>query len=304
MTDDTAGDPVTGVKWTRRTTEKIANELQRHGIDVCPNTVAKLLHELGFTLRVNHKKLARTRDPHRDEQFAYIAAKRAEFTEAGLPILSVDTKHRELIGNFAHAGTAWRQAPRLVSDHDFPSDALGVAIPYGVYDLHHNRACISVGTNRDTPQFAVTSLNRWWINDGRHRWPGANQLLVLADGGGSNGYRIRGWKHALQHKICNRHGLTITVCHYPTSASKWNPIEHRVFSEISKNWAGVPLVSYETAVNYLRTTTTSTGLKVKAYLDTSNYPKVTISDEEMDAIQLRPHDTQATRNYTISPQWS
>jgi len=304
MADDTAGDPVTGAKWTRRTTGKIADELHRHGIDVCPNTVAKLLKQLHYSLRVNHKKLARTSNPDRDEQFAYIATMRQQFTTAGLPIVSIDTKHRELIGNFAHKGTTWRTKPRLVNDHDFPSDALGVAIPYGVYDLHHNRGCVTIGTSRDTAEFAVASLTRWWHNDGRHRWPGTQQLLVLADGGGSNSYRSRVWKHALQHKLCNRHGLTITVCHYPTSASKWNPIEHRLFSEISKNWAGTPLDSYDTVLNYIATTTTTTGLKVKAYLDTRTYTKVTITDEEMETINLDRHDTQPARNYTISPQWS
>lgn len=304
MADDTAGDPVTGVKWCRRTTEKIAEELQRSGIQVCANTVAKLLKQLGFRLRVNHKKLARASRPDRDEQFVYIAAQRGQFTIAGLPIVSVDTKHRELIGNFAHAGTTWRQAPHLVNDHDFPSDALGVAIPYGIYDLQHNRACVSVGTSRDTPQFAVASLARWWSTDGRRRWPSADRLLVLADGGGSNGYRSRGFKHALQHKLCNRYRLTVTVCHYPTSASKWNPIEHRLFSEISKNWAGQPLISSEVALKYIATTTTTTGLTVKAYLDERDYPKVTISDAEMDTIHLQRHTTQPTRNYTIRPQWS
>lgn len=301
MADDTAGDPVTGVKWCRRTTEKIADELRAHGIDVCANTVANLLKQLGFRLRVNQKKLPRASKPDRDEQFAYIAAQRVKFTTAGLPIVSVDTKHRELIGNFARAGATWRQAPYLVNDHDFPSDAEGVAIPYGVYDPQHNRGCVNVGTSRDTPQFAVASLARWWTNDGRRRWPGADQLLVLADGGGSNAYRSRGWKHGLQ-QLANRYRLTITVCHYPTSASKWNPIEHRLFSEISKNWAGEPLTSYEVALKYIATTTTTTGLKVKAYLDERDYPKVTVTDDEMDAIELQPHTTQPSRNYTISPQ--
>jgi hypothetical protein len=301
MADDTAGDPVTGVKWCRRTTCKIADELRAHGIDVCANTVASLLKQLGFRLRANQKKVARPSKPDREEQFVHIAAQRAKYTAAGLPIVSVDTKHRELIGNFAHAGTTRSQAPYLVNDHDFPSDAEGVAIPYGVYDPQHNRGRVNAGTSRDTPQFAVASLARWWTNDGRRRWPGADQLLVLADGGGSNAYRSRGWKHGLQ-QLANRYRLTITVCHYPTAASKWNPIEHRLFSEISKNWAGEPLTRYEVALNYIATTTTTTGLKVKAYLDERDYPKVTITDEEMDAIELQPHATQPNRNYTISPQ--
>jgi hypothetical protein len=302
MADDTAGDPVTGTKWCRRTTGKIADELRAHGIDVCPNTVGKLLKQLGFRLRANQKKVARPSQPGREEQFAYIAAQRVKFTDAGLPIVSIDTKHRELIGNFARAGRSWRRSPRLVNDHDFPSDAEGVAIPYGVYDLTHNRGCVSVGTSHDRPQFAVNSLARWWTTDGRHRWPGADQLLVLADGGGSNGYRSRGFKHALQHNFCNRFGISVTVCHYPTSTSKWNPIEHRLFSEISKNWAGEPLTSYEVALKYIATTTTTTGLKVKAHHDERDYPKMTITDEQMEAIQLHRHATQPSRNYTISPQ--
>lgn len=302
MKHDTAGDPITGVKWTRRTTEKIAGELRALGVDVCANTVARLLKQLDFRLRVNHKKLSRSR-PDRDAQFAYIAAQREAFAAQGLPIVSIDSKKRELVGNFRNPGTAWNREPVLVNDHDFRSEADGIALPFGVYDLRANLGSLFVGTTHDTPRFAVDNLARWWVYDGHRRYPGATELLVLADGGGSNGPCNRAWKHALQQWLCDRHGLTVTVCHYPTGASKWNPIEHRMFSEISKNWAGQPLDSYETILNYARTTRTTTGLQIKAYLIQTHYPKgVRISDHEMDALHLRAHPIQPTRNYTLSPR--
>lgn len=224
MEHDTAGDPVSGIKWTRRTTDKVADELRSAGIEVCPNTVAKLLKGLGYRLRSNAKKLNRQKDPGRDAQFAYVAAMREAFTQAGLPVVSVDSKHRELVGEFKNPGANWDKEPVLVLDHDFPSDAKGVALPYGVYDVAANHACVSVGTTHDTPDFAVDNLARWWACHGRHRYPEATELLVLADSGGSNGARTRTWKHGLQHRLCDPYGLTVTVCHYPTGASKWNPI--------------------------------------------------------------------------------
>ncbi len=303
MEHDTAGDPMTGIKWTRRTTEKIAAELRDGGIDVCANTVAKLLKGLEFRLRVNHKKLSRHSPPDRDAQFAYIAAQREGFARQGLPIVSIDSKKRELVGNFKNNGATWSRYPTAVNDHDFRSDAEGIALPYGVYDLSANHGYLFVGTAHDTPAFAVDNLVRWWNYQGRRRYPGANELLVLADGGGSNGARTRAWKHTLQERLCDRHRLTVTVCHYPSGASKWNPIEHRLFSELSKNWAGKPLDSYQTIINYARTTRTSTGLHVDAYLVDTDYPTgVKISDQAMKQLQLRPHDTQPTRNYTLSPR--
>jgi hypothetical protein len=303
MEHDTAGDPMTGIRWTRRTTEKIAEELGKIGILVCANTVGKLLKELNYRLRVNHKKLSGRSDPGRDAQFAYIAAQRQTFAGLGLPVVSVDSKKRELVGNFKNAGTNWCTVPTLVNDHDFRSDAEGVALPYGVYDPVANHGCLFVGTTHDTPQFAVDNLVRWWNYHGRRRYPGADRLLVLADGGGSNGARTRAWKHSLQARLCDRHQLSVTVCHYPTSASKWNPIEHRMFSEISKNWAGRPLDSYRTILNYARTTRTKTGLRIDAYLIDSDYTTgVKISDAAMKQLRLQPHDTQPTRNYTLSPR--
>ena len=303
MAHDTAGDPVSGVKWTRRTTEKVADELRSAGIDVSANTVGKLLKSLGYRLRSNAKKLNRTKDPGRDAQFTYIATVRETFAHAGLPVVSVDAKHRELVGDFKHPGATWDSEPVLVLDHDFPSDAVGVALPYGVYDVRVNEACVSVGTTHDTPDFAVDNLARWWSCHGRHRYPEAAELLVLADCGGSNGARSRAWKHALQHRLADPYRLSVTVCHYPSGASKYNPIEHRVFSEISKNWAGQPLRDYETVVNYISTTATKTGLRVDAHLVQTNYPTgVKVSDKEMKDLSLRPHDTQPNRNYTISPR--
>jgi Rhodopirellula transposase DDE domain len=303
MEGDTAGDPMTGIKWTRRTTEKIAGELRSCGIEVCANTVAKLLKGLEYRLRVNHKKLKRGSPPDRNAQFAYIAAQRETFARAGLPIISIDAKKRELVGNFKNQGTTWSQTPTLVNDHDFPSDAKGVALPYGIYDLSANHGSLFIGTTHDTADFAVDNVVRWWNYRGKRRYPGRRELLILADGGGSNGARTRAWKLGLQNRLCDRHGLTVTVCHYPTSASKWNPIEHRLFSEVSKNWAGRPLDSYETILNYASTTRTAAGLRVNAYLVNTDYPTgVKVSDQEMGQLQLRPHDTQPTRNYTLSPR--
>ena len=303
MEHDTAGDPVSGVKWTRRTTEKLAAELSSAGIVVCPNTVAKLLKGLGYRLRANAKKLNRQKDPGRDSQFAYIATMREAFAQAGLPVVSVDAKHRELVGDFKNPGATWEEEPILVNDHDFPSQAKGVALPYGVYDLAANHACVSIGTTHDTADFAVDNLARWWACHGRRRYPGATELLVLADSGGSNGARTRAWKYGLQHRLCDRYGLTVTVCHYPSGASKWNPIEHRAFSEISKNWAGQPLTDYETVVNYINTTRTKTGLRVDAHLVRADYPTgIKVSDKEMKDLSVCAHDTQPSRNYTISPR--
>ena len=240
---------MTGLKWTRRTTEKIAEQLGQLGIDVSANTVAKLLKQMGFSLLVNHKKLSHGPQQDRDEQFTYIAQLRDCFALSGDPIVSVDTKKRELVGSFKNAGTAWSREPVAVNDHDFRSLASGIAIPYGIYDLEANRGSVFVGTSHDTPRFAVDNLEKWWRYDGKWRYPAASRLLILADSGGSNAFRSRAWKYWLQNRLADRHSLAITVCHYPAGASKWNPIEHRLFSEISKNWAGRPLDSYETLVN-------------------------------------------------------
>ena len=303
MKYDTAGDPISGVKWSHLTIAKLAAELTAAGIDVSPNSVAKLLKMLDFRPRVNHKKLSSGSGPERDQQFGYIAERRQRFVHDGLPIISVDTKKRELVGAFKNPGTAWRRQALLVNDHDFRSLAHGIAIPYGIYDEQANRGSVFVGTSHDTCDFAVESIEKWWRYEGRRRYPQADQLLILADSGGSNSPSRRAWRYALQTKLCDRHHLSVTVTHYPTGASKWNPIEHRLFSEISKNWAGEPLASYETILNHIRTTKTSTGLRVKAYLVQKQYPKgVKISEQQMQQLVLEKHETLPKWNYTLRPR--
>lgn len=301
----TAGDPITGLKWTRRTTAKIAEELNSLGIEVGPKTVARLLKQLGFALRVNHKKIARTvktSPKQRDAQFAYIAELRERCATQGIPIISVDTKKKELIGNFKNAGAAWNRSPIRVNDHDFRSNADGIAIPYSIFDMLANRGTVFVGTTYDTPQFAAENMARWWKTEGKRRYPNAGELVILADGGGSNGPRCRAWKYFLQHKLCNRYGITVTAAHYPGGASKWNPVEHRLHSEISKNWAGCPLVSYEALLKYLRTTTTSTGLKVCASLVRKKYKKgIRISNAQMRELSITYGGGESKWNYTLKP---
>ena len=302
MKHDTAGDPMTGVKWTRRTTDKIACELRSLGVNVSSKTVGRLLKQLSFSLRVNHKKLCGATSEDRDTQFACIAELRERFAAAGHPIISVDTKKRELVGLFKNGGQAWNREPTLVKDHDFRSESNGIAIPYGVYDLLANRGTVFIGTSYNTPDFAVNAIEKWWRTEGRRRYPAARDLAILADAGGSNGYRCRGWKHGLQTRICNRHDIAITIAHYPSGTSKWNPVEHRLFSEISKNWAGRPLDSYETILKYIRTTTTSSGLRVRAHLIRRRYPKgVKITDERMQALSVTKDQTLPKWNYTIRP---
>jgi hypothetical protein len=233
---DTAGDPITGVKWSRRTTTKVAMALGDFGIHVSANTVARLLHTMGYSLRVNQKQLAADARPDRNEQFLYISDLRERFQHRGLPIISIDTKKRELVGNFKNPGARWDHSPRLVNDHDFRSDAIGVAIPHGLYDVVANRGWVTVGVSHDTPAFAARAVARWWQHDGRERYSRSRQLLLLGDTGGSNSCRCRAWKTELQGQLADAFGLSLTVAHYPTGASKWNPIEHRLFSEISKNW--------------------------------------------------------------------
>ena len=282
---------------------KIATELATLDIQVCPRTVARILKDLDYRLRVNHKRVSAGSGPDRDQQFQYIAEQHAQFAQRGLPIVSIDTKKRELIGNFKNQGSTWERSPQAVNDHDFRSQADGIAIPYGVYDLCANRGFVVVGTSHDTPDFAADNLVRWWQREGLERYCDASELLVLADSGGSNAPRVRCFKYALQTRLADPHYLKVTVCHYPSGASKWNPIDHRLFSEISKNWAGHPLRSYRTILNHIRTTTTDTGLCVTAQLVDQEYPKgVKISDAQFASIALQPHQVQPLRNYTICPR--
>jgi len=300
MEQETAGDPITGVKWSRKTTQKIANELKALGIDIHKNTAGRLLKSMRFSLRVNHKKISNGSKKNRDAQFDYIKRLRNLCVKSGDPIISVDTKKKELIGQFKNQGKAWRDVAKLVNDHDFPSLAVGVGFPYGIYDVKFNDGSVFVGTSHDTPEFAVDSIEMRWRYDGCKRYPKATHLYILADGGGSNGSANRAWKSNLQKKLCDGHGLTVTVSHYPPGASKWNPIEHRLFSEISRNWQGIPLENYETALNYIRTTKTRSGLKVKAYLNKKKYVNgKKISDDEMSELFIEDHRILRKWNYTI-----
>jgi hypothetical protein len=307
LKNETAGDPMHGLKWTRKTTRKVAKELRKLDIRISANTVARLLKKMGFSLRVNQKKLeSGNKNPPprkvRNRQFKYINRKRKEFAAAGNPVISVDTKKKEKVGIFKNPGNTWQDEPYVVNDHDFPSDAIGMAVPYGIYDTEANRGFVNVGTSRETPAFAVDSIIDWWKRHGRITHHSSNELLILADCGGGNSARARTWKYHLQHRLCDAHGLTVTVCHYPPGASKWNPIEHHLFSHISNNWAGKPLVSYETVMNYIKTTRTSTGLVVKASLITKHYEKgEKVSAKDMAQLSVKPHKTLPAWNYTLTP---
>ena len=299
---DTAGDPITGLKWTRRTTSKIATLLVDSGIEVSSNTVARLLHQMGYSLRVNRKQIPTDCSPERDRQFLYISELRDRFTRQSQPIISIDTKKSELVGNFKNAGQRWGASPLPVNDHDFRSDAIGIAIPHGIYDVSANRGCITVGVSHDTAAFAVGAIARWWSQEGALLHSGARQLLVLGDTGGSNGYRHRAFKTELQSQVADSLGLAVTVAHYPTGSSKWNPIEHRLFSEISKHWAGEPLESYDKILAFIRSTTTRTGLFVSAYLDEHHYQTgIEPSSKQLANLLLEPADILPKWNYAIAP---
>ena len=231
--------------WTGLRLEQISERLKQLGLPICPNTVRRLLDLLGYALHANRKSLSGPQIPERDRQFQYIQHQRQEFTQSGLPIISVDTKKKELVGSFKNAGRIWSQEALPVNDHDFRSQAKGIAIPRGLFDSQANRGSVLIGTSHDTPQFAVDAIVDWWRGEGRRRYRQASELLILADSGGSNGARCRLWKYALQEKLVDPYQLSVTICHYPTGASKWNPIEHRLFSEISKHWAGWTLTGVD-----------------------------------------------------------
>ena len=307
MEYETAGDPVTGSKWTRKTTEKIAGQLRRAGIHVSPNTVARLLKDMKFSLRVNIKTLEsglrKPPDPKkRDRQFRYIQRQRREYVQLGIPVISVDTKSRILVGRFHQKGRRWCREATEVFDHDFPSDAEGVGIPYGIYDTCRNEGFVCVGTSRDTAEFAVDTIRTWWLKVGRIHYPEAEEVLILADCGGSNSYRIRLWKYQLQVAFCDRRGLKVRLCHYPPGTSKWNPIEHRLFSFVSANWAAQPLESYECILKFIRATRTKSGLRVRASLIDKHYEKgIRISDRQMRQVSLNRYRVNPEWNYSIAP---
>jgi hypothetical protein len=302
MEENTAGDPMSLLRWTNKSTVRIADELTRLGHSVSDETVRRRLAEMGYSLQANAKNLEES-GAGRDQQFRYINKQVKRFLSGKEPVLSIDAKKKERVGNFKNAGRTWRPKgqPIEVNVYDFPHLGVGPAIPYGAYDQQRNEGFVNVGISHDTAEFAVESVRRWWRWIGRRRYPQAQRLLLCADGGGSNGSRNRAWKYHLQ-QLANQSRLAVTVCHYPPGTSKWNKIEHRMFSFISLNWQGKPLVSYETVINLIGATRTATGLQVKAKLDTRYYEAgVKITDEEMESINLQAHRTNPEWNYTISP---
>jgi hypothetical protein len=289
--------------WTGKRLRDISQELGQIGLQVCPNTVRRLLAEVHYALHANRKSLSAHTSPFRDQQFGVLHQQRREFTQSGYPIISVDTKKKELVGQFKNNGRVWSREPIQVQDHDFRSQAQGMAIPYGIYDLQANRARVVVGLSHDTPAFAVDAICQWWRQEGRHRYPNAPELLILADGGGSNGPRCGAWKLALQEKLVDPYQLGVTVCHYPTGASKWNPVEHRLFSGISKHWAGQPLSDYRTIVRLIRGTRTETGLVVHCTLNTRQYPTdVKTSRQQLEELDLLKSPVLPEWNYTLLPR--
>jgi hypothetical protein len=299
----TRGDPESPLRWTCKSTRQLAAALVDQGHVVGRQKVADLLAELGYSLQANRKTKEGTADhPDRDQQFNYINDQAIAFQHRKQPVISVDTKKKELVGEFKNGGQEWQPKgdPEQVQGHDFPDPTLGKANPYGVYDQNANVGWVSVGTDHDTSEFAVESIRRWWNKMGRPRYPDATELMITADGGGSNGYRVRLWKVALQ-KFANESGLNISVCHFPPGTSKWNKIEHRMFSHISMNWRGKPLISHEVIVNLIGNTTTQSGLTISAELDTNIYPKgIRISDEELEAVNLIKAEFHGEWNYAIA----
>lgn len=304
LEETTAGDPMSALLWTNKSTQSIAAELTRRGHPVSDKTVARCLREMDYSLQLNRKTKEGPQHPNRDAQFRYINRQEAMFRASGDPVISVDTKKKELVGAFQNKGRTWRPKgrPYKVNVHDFPSQAEGKAIPYGAYDVLQNRAVVNVGMSHDTAEFAVESIRRWWRMDGRRRYRAAGRLLIFADAGGSNSSRGRAWKVNLQ-ALTDEIGIPITVCHYPPGTSKWNRVEHRLFSFISLSWKGKPLWNYETVVNLIRATRTKTGLKVKALLDTNEYETgVEVSKEQMAELQIRRHKKHPDWNYTLTPK--
>jgi transposase len=302
--EDSRGDPERPLRWTAKSVRQLAEALREAGHEVHFTTVAKLLRSLGYSLQANLKTREGASHPDRDRQFRHIGERVSEAIAAGQPVVSVDTKKKELVGDFKNGGREWRAVgePVAVRTHDFKDKELGKAVPYGVYDLDEDTGFVSVGISNDTAQFSVASIRAWWEQLGRERYPDASELVITADCGGSNGYRTRLWKTELQ-ALAEETGLAISVCHFPPGTSKWNKIEHRLFSFISQNWRGKPLLSHQVVVNLIGATTTRTGLKVYARLDPREYPKdVKVSDEQLAAVELSGDGFHPEWNYRIKPR--
>lgn len=301
LEDDTAGDPMNFLKWTNKSAVSLAEELARKGYSISDESVRRKLREQGYSLQYNRKNKEGTSHPERDAQFRYINKMAEEFIEEKQPVISVDTKKKELVGNFKNSGKTWRKKgqPEEVNIHDFPQLGEGKAIPYGAYDIALNKGFVNVGITSDTAEFAVESIRQWWKQLGQKHYPNATRLLICADSGGSNGNRNRGWKYFL-HKLAVEINLEITVCHYPPGTSKWNKIEHKLFSFISMNWKGRPLISYEVIISLIRNTKTRKGLETYARLDRKRYKKGRkFSDKDMETIPIARHRTHPSWNYSI-----
>jgi hypothetical protein len=303
LANNIAGNPMTEERWVRGSLSNLSKQLKEMGYKAGTATVARLLRGMGFSRKSNKRRQPRPKCPMRNEQFEYIALQRQRFASAGSPLISVDTKKKELIGPFRNKGQTWCKEAEEVDEHDFPGAAECKAVPFGVYDMTKNAGYVVVGTSNNTPEFAANSIGQWWDAEGRTHYPAAEELLILADGGGGNGSKARAWKLHLQVLICDRFGITVTVCHYPPGCSKWNPVEHRLFSYISTNWSGKPLRSLGIMLGYIRGTTTRTGLTVKATLDERTYRKgQKATKEDMQVLKLKSHDVFPQWNYTLSPR--
>jgi hypothetical protein len=301
LRDATAGDPIKGLKWTKKTSRNLSRELKHQGYQIGADTVRRLMKEQGYVLRANRKRLSKKQYPDRDRQMRHLRRKRKQHEKAGFPSISVDAKQRELIGNFKNPGRTYRKQQKDVLESDYPSDADGVAIPYGIYDTAHNEGFVVVGLSHQTAEFAVACIRLWWRKVGHSKFANKKHLLIQADCGGANGNRLWTWKYELQ-KLADEFGLTISVTHLPTGASKWNLIEHRLFCYIEQNWAGEPLLSYETVIKFIRTTKTDTGLRCQAYLDQTLYEiGKHVSQEQKAFINLKPHRVLPRWNYSILP---
>jgi hypothetical protein len=304
LEETSAGDPMSALRWTNKSTEAMAEELTRQGHPISDKTVARCLRKMGYSMQLNQKTREGPQHRNRDEQFRYLNRQVAKFRRSGDPVLSVDAKKKENVGPFKNGGRTWRPKgkPHRVNVHDFPSLAAGKAIPYGTYEIGDDRAVVNVGVTHDTAEFAVESIRRWWKLAGCKRNPEAKRILICADSGGSNSSRSRSWKLYLQ-ELADELGMAITVCHYPPGTSKWNKIEHRLFSFISLTWKGQPLISYETIVNLIGATKTKSGLQVKAVLDTNKYETgVKVTKAQMKTLRVRPHKTHPNWNYTFKPR--
>ena len=301
---NTRGDPETPLRWTCKSTTKLAEELTAKGHSVSQRTVCDLLDELGYSLQANRKTKEGSSHPDRDQQFMHISEKVKALQSIGQPVISVDTKKKEIIGEFKNGGREWEQKgkPVEVNVHDFPDPVLGKAIPYGVYDITANKGWVNVGIDHDTSEFAVESIRRWWREMGNPLYPDAKELLITADGGGSNGSRVRLWKLELQ-KLADELGMAINVCHFPPGTSKWNKIEHKMFSYISQNWRGRPLITREVVVNLISNTRTKKGLEITAKSDLNSYKTgIKVSDEELQTIAIEKDDFHGEWNYKIKPR--